>query len=212
MILFIEDKSIDYVSGVSQYALENNYAFKHIINGIDAYRFIKNNKDNIDVIIVDFFLPGLRGDKLIRRVREEIGFNGKILLTSISFKMLVSYFAVGQVDGLLSKTGVDNFVHILDIYLHKNTGTPILDGMYILHRGYGVLVHDKNSEKYMRLTPSEYRLLQTFKHSDDIKDFTGLIDKVVSCSTVHRLNKKLKKNNINFKLVCNKQKILLQKL
>ena len=79
------------------------YILENTSDGYEALERIKNNPDYFDLLILDHYIPSLRGNDLVTLLRKS-GFNGKIVILSgyLSSQLKLAYGAQ-SVDRFLEK-------------------------------------------------------------------------------------------------------------
>ncbi len=68
-VLFVDDEPA--IGTLVSYALElSGYVVLTAHNGCDALRLYAAHHDQLDVVVVDYILPDMRGDQVVARMRE----------------------------------------------------------------------------------------------------------------------------------------------
>ncbi|MDA3886648.1 MAG: response regulator [Candidatus Delongbacteria bacterium] len=80
-ILLVED-SEDDIYLISKALYFDNIELKVISDGVEAYEYLKNNNNNVDVVLLDYKLPGLDGFEIMERLSDKIDNYAVVFLTA----------------------------------------------------------------------------------------------------------------------------------
>jgi len=90
--------------------LKNFEIIKVIDNGLEAFEFIKENEDSIDLVILDVHMPKLSGLEVLKLLREEGSTISVIPITAINDNKTISEFLnLGVIDYLVKPFSQERF-------------------------------------------------------------------------------------------------------
>jgi CheY-like chemotaxis protein len=68
-LLIVEDEPA-FAEVLSELLSDEGYAVVHVRDGVTALAMLSSQRPRVDLVLCDVMLPGLRGDRLAREVRE----------------------------------------------------------------------------------------------------------------------------------------------
>jgi response regulator of citrate/malate metabolism len=168
-VLIVEDDPM--VAQIDKnYTEKNNYV--EVVgtsrNGIDALDFL--SKHDVDLIILDYYLPKMDGNQFLKALREKYGFNHEVIMVTAQAKFdeVRKSYANGCLDYLIKPFDYQRFKKSIDKF---------------------VAIKQYDREKY--LTQQEIDSLYNFKSE---KNENGLITKGIQGQTLLTLTNYLKEN------------------
>lgn len=110
-ILIVEDDPmVAHIHKLYLNELKNFEILAVINNGLDAFQFIKENSDEIDLVILDVHMPKLSGLEMLKLLREENNEISVIPITAVNDNQTISEFLnLGVIDYLVKPFSQERF-------------------------------------------------------------------------------------------------------
>ncbi len=198
-VIIIEDQDVSYVRSAARVAARFNLLLRNFVSPLRTLDYLQKSQSSPKYILVDYFLPHMTGDMFIKKASSFAA--SHFILFSISGTKLLESLDNIIVYGIIKKQGIAHFERVLSYYLTESKQNIIsLPFNYVLLRDLGILYLKTDPNVFIPLTRAENTFLSTYKAVDGIFAIKGILRSIVSISTVIRLNKKLVKYNVPFKI------------
>lgn len=86
-------------------------------NGLEAIEFVKKN--NVDLIILDYYTPFMNGKQFLTKLREEHGFDSEVIMVTAEtqFEEVRKMYSLGVIDYLVKPFDYNRFQKAVDRFL-----------------------------------------------------------------------------------------------
>lgn len=176
MKLLVVDDEIIQLQSLKRGIRSRGYQVSEALNAEEALEQLERNGDDIDIVLTDYFMPGMNGIELLKKIRENHNSLPVMIMTAYGEKDMVIEALRNRCDSFIEKPfTLDQLMVEIErakMNIIQNTKSDQL------YKVVPMLVHQINNPLTAILGNAELAMLGL----DDEEDIKKYIKKIIECS------------------------------